>query len=44
MGFESRFEVGLRDGGSAKGGDSALGMLEGAGRERVTELQRQLFR
>jgi len=44
MGFECRFETELRDGRSTESGDSAVGMLEGAGRERITKLQRWLFR
>ena len=43
MGFKCGFEMGLRDGKSAESGDSAVGMLEEAGRERVTKLQRGLM-
>ena len=41
MGFECQSEIGLRDGKVAENSESAVGMLEESGRERVGKRQKK---
>jgi len=44
MGFECRFEMDLRDRRRAESGETAGGIIDGAGGKRVVEPERELLR